>query len=147
MDIAGSELDESGILAGDSVVYSPPLPEVVATFADKNVGNGKAVTVTGLHLSGADAGNYAATATATADITRATLAVSGVNADKVYDGTTNATLNTAGRPSSSWPRAMSWPRLHVRRGRLVRFEERRQRPGRRLYRAGPRRHGRGTTTR
>ena len=30
----------------------------VGTFDDKNVGTGKTVTVTGLSLSGADAGNY-----------------------------------------------------------------------------------------
>jgi len=65
------------------------------TFADKNAGNGKAVTVTGYTLGGADAGNYviAQPAGVTADITRASLAVTGVNAqNKVFDGTTAATL-------------------------------------------------------
>ncbi|MDQ2820149.1 MAG: YDG domain-containing protein [Pseudomonadota bacterium] len=64
-------------------------------FADKNAGNGKAVTVTGLTLSGLDAGNYNLVAPAglTADIARASLAVSGVTAnDKTYDGTVGATL-------------------------------------------------------
>ena len=65
------------------------------SFADKNAGNGKAVTVTGYTLGGADAGNYviAQPAGVTADITRANLAVTGVNAqNKVFDGTTTATL-------------------------------------------------------
>ncbi|EJL85290.1 hypothetical protein PMI15_01904, partial [Polaromonas sp. CF318] len=64
-------------------------------FADKNAGNGKAVTVTGYTLSGTDAGNYviAQPAGVTANITQATLAVTGVNAqNKVFDGTTAATL-------------------------------------------------------
>ena len=42
-----------------------------ATFADKNVGNGKTVTLTGATLSGRDAGNYIldSVATTTANIT------------------------------------------------------------------------------
>ncbi|WP_296268083.1 YDG domain-containing protein, partial [Pseudomonas sp. UBA6562] len=65
-------------------------------FVDKNAGIGKAVTVTGYALSGADAGNYTLVqpSNLTADITKANLAVTGVTAaDKVYDGTTAATLN------------------------------------------------------
>jgi YDG domain/MBG domain (YGX type)/Galactose oxidase, central domain len=68
-----------------------------ASFSDKNVGTAKPVTVTGISLTGADAANYAAnpTATATADITARTLAVSAAGVNKVYDGTTNTevTLN------------------------------------------------------
>ncbi|PYK99606.1 MAG: hypothetical protein DME19_08070, partial [Verrucomicrobia bacterium] len=70
-----------------------------ATFADKNVGNGKTVTATGLSLSGADAGSYvlaSSTATTAADITATGLTVTGVTAgNKVYDGTTSATLNVS----------------------------------------------------
>ena len=52
-------------VAGDTLTITP-----TATFADKNVGNGKTVTAT-LVLSGASAGNYtAANGTATANITR-----------------------------------------------------------------------------
>ncbi|MBO9535701.1 YDG domain-containing protein [Herbaspirillum sp.] len=71
----------------------------VGTFANKNVGNGKTVTVSGYTLSGADAGNYnlAAPANLTANITPAALTVSGITANnKTYDGTTSATVNTAG---------------------------------------------------
>ena len=66
-----------------------------ATFADKIVGNGKTVTVTGLSLTGANAGNYvlaSTSATNTANITKATLTVSATGVNKVYDGTTNATV-------------------------------------------------------
>ena len=65
------------------------------SFADKNVGNNKAVTVTGYILSGADAGNYTIVQPSgvTANITPANLAVSGVSAvNKVYDATVSATL-------------------------------------------------------
>ncbi|MCS0581016.1 YDG domain-containing protein [Massilia pinisoli] len=67
-----------------------------ATFADKNAGANKAVNVGGYTLGGADAGNYAVVQPSglTADISKANLAVSGVTAtNKVYDGTTAATLN------------------------------------------------------
>src|SRR4029079_9206028 len=57
-----------------------------ATFADKNVGTGKAVNVTGISVSGADAGNYTpnTTATATADITARALTVTADPKTKVY---------------------------------------------------------------
>ncbi|TAN70186.1 MAG: filamentous hemagglutinin N-terminal domain-containing protein, partial [Methylobacter sp.] len=64
-------------------------------FADKNVGTGKAVTVSGYSLSGADAGNYKLVQPTglTADITPANLPVTGLTANnKVYDATTVATL-------------------------------------------------------
>jgi len=66
-----------------------------ATFADKTVGNGKSVTATGLSLSGADAGNYqlaSTSASTTADITARALTVSATGVNKVYDGTTAATV-------------------------------------------------------
>ncbi|MBS1230960.1 MAG: filamentous hemagglutinin N-terminal protein, partial [Proteobacteria bacterium] len=66
------------------------------TFADKNVGTAKAVTVSGFGLSGADAGNYSVVQPTglTANITAASLTVNGISAsDKVYDATSIATLN------------------------------------------------------
>jgi hypothetical protein len=66
-----------------------------ASFADKNVGNGKAVTVSGITLSGADAGNYAlqnTTAGTSANITPAALTVTAANKSKVY-GTANPALS------------------------------------------------------
>jgi len=67
----------------------------IGTFVNKNVGIGKAVTISGLTLGGTDSGNYSLTQpSSTANITTAGLTVSGVIANKVYDGTTKATLNT-----------------------------------------------------
>lgn len=68
-------------------------------FTDKNVANGKAVSISGMSLSGADAGNYSITdqATTTADITAKELFLLGLSAeDKVYDGTTDATIDSYG---------------------------------------------------
>lgn len=67
-----------------------------ANFADKNVGIGKNVNATGLGLTGTDSGNYLldpTTASDTADITARTLTVTATGVDKVYDGTTTATVN------------------------------------------------------
>ena len=66
-----------------------------AVFADKAVAAGKEVTVTGLTLSGAQAGNYAlasTTLTATASITGRPLVITATGVDKVYDGTTAASV-------------------------------------------------------
>jgi hypothetical protein len=79
-------------LAGDSLTTS----YTSASFANKNVGTAKTVSVSGIALSGTDAANYSANATAaaTADITAKGLTVSGITAvDKVYDATTTATIN------------------------------------------------------
>jgi hypothetical protein len=80
----------AGKVSGDAVAYSGG----TATFADKNVGTGKTVSATGLGLSGADAGNYTVntTATTTADITARSLVVTAVAQNKVYDGSTSATV-------------------------------------------------------
>ena len=60
------------------------------TFDSKNAGTGKAVSVSGFSITGADAGNYtlAQPSNVTANITKKSLTVSGTSvADKVYDGT------------------------------------------------------------
>ena len=77
-------------VAGDALTASYS----TALFADKNVGNGKAVSVSGISVTGADAGNYAVNTTATTavDITARTLTVSAAGVNKVYDGTTAATV-------------------------------------------------------
>jgi hypothetical protein len=67
----------------------------VGTFADKNVGTGKSVSIGALSLTGADAGNYTPVAPAalTANITPAALSLNGLSAaTKVYDTTTTAAL-------------------------------------------------------
>src|SRR5439155_1175910 len=65
-----------------------------ASFADKNVGTAKPVSVTGISISGPDAANYTfnTTASTTAAITARALTVSATGANKVYDGTTAATV-------------------------------------------------------
>jgi hypothetical protein len=70
-----------------------------ASFADRNVGTGKTVTVTGISLSGADAGNYVAnaTATTTTSITPRLVTISAVADAKVYD----ATLTSSAMPTLS----------------------------------------------
>src|SRR5204863_26736 len=65
-----------------------------ATFDTAFVGTGKTVTVSGIALSGAAAGNYTlanTTATTTANITAVGLTPTVTAANKIYDGTTAAT--------------------------------------------------------
>lgn len=92
--VAGVTLADNR-LSGDTLT----LANAAASFADKNVGTGKAVSVSGISVTGTDAGNYSfnTTASTSADITRASISgVSGITAaDKTYDGTTSATLDTA----------------------------------------------------
>ncbi|MCK9417911.1 MAG: YDG domain-containing protein [Nitrospirae bacterium] len=81
----------SGVVGGDSVRFTGQ----TGSFNNKNVGTAKAVTVTGVVLSGTDAGNYTVTDPAglTADITPKNLTINGMTAsNKVYDGNTNAAL-------------------------------------------------------
>jgi hypothetical protein len=77
-------------VAGDSLTTS----YTSASFADKNIGTAKAVAVSGISISGIDAANYSAntTASTTANITARSLNITATGANKVYDGTTNATV-------------------------------------------------------
>ncbi|MET0616592.1 MAG: YDG domain-containing protein [Luteibacter sp.] len=91
--LATAALSSTGIVGGDQVVFTGG-----STLYDtKNVGTGKAVTVTGIVASGTDAANYAynGTALTTGDITP--LAITGtIGADsKTYDGTTLAQTHGA----------------------------------------------------
>ncbi len=65
-----------------------------ASFADKTVAVGKAVSVSGISISGADAANYTfnTTAGATANVTVLALTVSATGINKVFDGGTSATV-------------------------------------------------------
>ena len=68
-----------------------------ANFVNENVGTGKAVSVSGISISGTDAGNYSlanATAATTANITQKPLSVTITVEDKVYDGTLSVTIET-----------------------------------------------------
>ena len=83
----------SGVVGSDNVSLSGG----TATFANKNVGTGKTVTATGLSLSGTAAGNYqlaSTSATTAADITARSLTGERHRANKVYDGTTTATVDS-----------------------------------------------------
>src|SRR5205823_2713937 len=65
-----------------------------ASFADKNVGTAKAVSVSGISIGGTDAANYTfnTAASTTASINARALTVSASGVSKVYDGTTDATV-------------------------------------------------------
>ncbi len=83
----------NGKVDGDNLSYNTT---ATGTFSDKKVGNGKTVTISGLTLTGSDADNYtlASQPTTTANITPKSVTVTGITAqNKVYDGSTNATLN------------------------------------------------------
>ena len=92
LNIAGATL--VGTLGTEDV--SLVSTDVTGSFINKNVGTGKEVIVTGFALTGSDANKYTLIQpTVTADITPIGLTISGITADnKVYDGTTAATLNT-----------------------------------------------------
>ncbi|GFE87641.1 YDG domain-containing protein [Steroidobacter agaridevorans] len=80
-------------VAGDDLTFT-----YSAAFDDRNAGDDKNIDVASIGVSGADAGNYTwnTTAATTADIGRATLTVTGATAqDRVYDGTTDATISGA----------------------------------------------------
>ncbi|SHN11545.1 YDG domain-containing protein, partial [Roseibium suaedae] len=85
----------SGLISGDLVSLDG---SALFAFLTDGAGAGKAVNVTGIGLTGADAGNYtiASTASTTATITRKTLTVSASADDKIYDGTTSATGSFSG---------------------------------------------------
>lgn len=90
---ANASVNLSGnFISGDDV----SLTYANAQFSDALAANGKTVTVTGIALAGAKASQYSIasnTATATANITKKQLTVTGITAqNKAYDGTTLATL-------------------------------------------------------
>ena len=82
---AGATLD--GVVSGDSVAVSAG----TGAFADKNVGT-KPITLTG-SLTGADAGNYTLAATGT--ITPKPVTITATANNKVYNGTTTATVGSS----------------------------------------------------
>ena len=82
----------TGAVGGDVVACTG-----TAAFDTALVGTGKTVTAIGLTLTGAAAGNYAlatTTATTTAAITARTVTPVATAANKIYDGTTAATLTS-----------------------------------------------------
>ena len=84
----------SDALEGDDVA----LAYTAASFADKNVGEDKDVSVEGISIAGDDAGNYNllnTTAATTATICARDLTVTATGVDRVYDGTAVATVTLA----------------------------------------------------
>ena len=85
-------LTRTGLVTGDDVTVS-----ALGTFADKNVSNGKTVSLNSSY-GGADLNNYIITdqASTVADITPKALTISGITAqNKTFDSNTTATLNLA----------------------------------------------------
>ena len=84
------------IVTNDKVSFA----NTSATFDTKNVGTGKTVSVSGIAISGDDAGNYSlqnTTASTVADISKRTVSLLGITAaDKTYDGTSMAVVSTTG---------------------------------------------------
>src|SRR5262249_11988101 len=74
-------------VAGDVLTASG-----TANFVDRNAGSGKAVSVTSIGLSGADALNYSfnATAATSANITPRPITVTAQTDTKTYDGATSS---------------------------------------------------------
>ena len=84
-----------GIITNDNVILRTGSAAI--SFDNKNVGDGKSVSVSGMTLDGNDSGNYTISQPTglTANITPKNLTVTGVTAQsKTYDGTTAVTLDT-----------------------------------------------------
>ncbi len=90
INVSSAVVDTSVVVPGDNVsVVIPTAGSVTGQMVDKNVGTGKAVTVPGLTITGADAGNYTVNSASngvSVDITRKDLNVAYTASDKVYDG-------------------------------------------------------------
>ncbi|RAI88307.1 MBG domain-containing protein [Algoriphagus yeomjeoni] len=97
--ISVNNLSLSGV---DATVPDVSIGTVTTEFIDKNVGVGKEVRITSITLTGADAGSYdidyTGAPTSAATISAAPISVVGFSSNnKVYDGTTIASLS--GTPS------------------------------------------------
>jgi YDG domain/MBG domain (YGX type)/F5/8 type C domain len=87
-----------GIISGDQVSLS--LAGANATFADANVGTGKPVTITGLTLTGQDAGKYTLTPPIpTANITQKPVIITGNSGQSKVYGVTDPTLTYTYSPA------------------------------------------------
>jgi hypothetical protein len=92
----------SGVISGET--NKVDLEGGTATFINKDVGSGKAVSVVNpMNLSGTASGNYiiGTVQAGTAAITFRTATIVFTVVDKVYDGTTSATIVSADVPPAS----------------------------------------------
>ena len=99
VNISGATVDTTAVISGDVVgVATPGSGSVTGQIANKNVGTSKPVTVPGLALTGADAGNYTITSSSgggvTVNIARKDLTAVYTASDKVYDGNPYAVFST-----------------------------------------------------
>lgn len=84
----------TGKFAGDTVFVD----SAMGIFADPNAGSAKVVNITGITLSGTDAGNYMLvdnTSTSLADISQAALALNAVSDSRTYNALTSSTGTVA----------------------------------------------------
>ncbi len=82
---------QADFIAGDDVALD--LAGFTVEFADKHVGNDKPLFISGNILTGADAANYEARLNTTASITPRPLTVTANANDRIYDGSTDATVS------------------------------------------------------
>ncbi|MCM2308406.1 MAG: YDG domain-containing protein, partial [Sulfuritalea sp.] len=120
LDTAGAAF--SGRFGSDDLAVAT----ASGAFADKHVGTAKPVAISGITLSGTDAGNYTladTTAATTADITPATLTPSFGSFDKIYDGSTTATAsvtdNRIGSDALTLSYNANFSDRHAAAGKLV----------------------------
>ena len=94
--LSAANYELSGVIGGDSVSLNEPTS---GAYATKNAGSAIDVTVSGLALTGAAAGDYTVARSASADIGNIdpkALTASLIGAvSKVYDGSTTATLTSS----------------------------------------------------
>ena len=94
--LASGNYSLSGVIGGDTVLLNDPTS---GSYDTRNVGTGKTVSVTGLSISGGDAGNYILSSNAISgdvgeiDAKTLTASLTGL-VDKTYDRTTDATLGS-----------------------------------------------------
>lgn len=93
-DYDGTTMAQATLSSNKFATDALTLTNTSATFDNKNVGDGKQVTVEGIALNGDDAANYTfqTRLTTTGSIKPYRLAYQSTGVDKVYDGTTNATV-------------------------------------------------------
>jgi hypothetical protein len=82
----------AGLVPGDTVAINDSAYS--AAFNNKNVGNAKPISVSGVALSGASAGNYTVSQPSglTASVSARALTISATGINKAYDGTAAATI-------------------------------------------------------
>lgn len=86
----GVTLTSGGVVTGDNLTFTG-----VGATANKNAGDGKAVTVSAITGAGESLANYDfnSTAATTVNITKREIQVTGTGVDKTFDGTTAVTVN------------------------------------------------------